>query len=42
MLISLPPLDGAEYDFDSGVKFGSGSSDGVHYRIVLYLSLIHI
>jgi len=34
--MSLPAKDGIEYDFDSGVEFGSGPSDEVHYQIILY------
>ena len=33
--MSLPPTGGAEYDSDMGVKFGSGPSDGVYYKIIL-------
>jgi len=35
--MSLPPLDGIEYDFDLGVEFGSNPFDGAHYKIILYI-----
>jgi len=34
---ALPPVDGIEYDFDLGVDFGSGPSNGVHYKFILYM-----
>jgi len=33
--MSLPPLNGVEYDLDLEVKFQSGSSGGVLYKIIL-------
>jgi len=38
MLLFLPPIDDIEYDFDLGVEFGSGLSNGVHYKLVLYMN----
>jgi len=37
MLISLPPKDEVEYDFDLEVEFGSGPSNEVHYKIIFYV-----
>jgi len=34
--MSLPPMDGVKFDFDLGVEFGSGSSNGVQYKFILY------
>ena len=36
MLLSFPPLGRVEYDFHLGIEFGSGSTEGVHYKIILF------
>jgi len=32
----MPPVDDIECNFDLGVEFSSGSSDGAHYKFFLY------
>jgi len=33
----MPPIDDIERDFDLRVKPGNGSSDGAHYKFIMYL-----
>ena len=35
-VMSFPPMNGIEYDFDLEVEFGSGPADGAHYQIILH------
>jgi len=35
--LSLRPVDGVKYDFNLGVEFGSGLSNRVNYKIILYV-----
>ena len=35
--MSLVPSGRVECDFDLGVEFSGGPSDGVHYKIILYM-----
>ena len=32
----MPQIDDIEHDFDLGVELGSDSSDGAHYKFILY------
>ena len=36
VLMSLPLMDGVQYDFNLGAEFDSGQSDRVHYKIILF------
>jgi len=40
-VLSLPPMEGFDTDFDLGIEQGDSSqSNGLHKRFVLYISII--
>ena len=35
--MSLPPIEGIDFDFDLGIEFNDGLSNWAHFQIVLYV-----